>query len=154
MSEDNDDDPYDPNAAAELFFAQQKAREEARSKLPTDDWIQAIMMMDATIPKLDDKDRASMSSSSSSPSELLSYRLVTTMPPLPLNDSNGMIVLNTAETFISTNKTAGNKGENKKIVALTPDEIEARRRIMEQLVQQLEEEIWPIRTSEKEMNAR
>ena len=150
MNAEGDDASYDPNAAAELFFAQQKARDEARSKLPTTEWIQALIriMQAKTNIKDDDDDNEcipSMSSASFSPHEFLLSRLVTTMPPL--NDSDGMIDLNTADTFISSTEETG---ETK--IKLTSDEKVARRRIIEYLVQQLEEEMLPITTSEEEMN--
>ena len=61
--------------------------------------------------------------------------------------SDGMIDLNTADTFISSTEETG---ETK--IKLTSDEKVARRRIIEYLVQQLEEEMLPITTSEEEMN--
>ncbi len=143
MNAEEDDDSYDPNAAAELFFAQQKARDEARSKLPTEEWIQAISRI-----MEDDNDNGPpilSSSASFAPPELQLSRLVTTMPPPPLNDSDGMIDLNTADTFISSADT-----EEKHM--LNADEKAARRRIIEYLVQQLEEEMLPVTTSEEEMN--
>lgn len=146
MSNTGDNDPYDPDAAAELFFAQQRAREEAQSKLPTDDWIQLIKIMDS---KTKGDDGTVMSSTlSSPPPESFMSRLVTTMPPPPLNDADGMIVLNTSDTFVTSTNTADvEEGEGKML--LTPEQNVARRRIMEVLVQQLEEEMM-LSSSKKE----
>ena len=75
-------------------------------------------------------------------------RLVTTMPPPPLNNADGMIVLNTSDTFFtSTNAADAEDGEGE--MQLTPGENAARRRIMEVLVQQLEEEMM-LGSSKKE----
>lgn len=148
------DNPYDPNAAAELFFAHQKAREEARSKLPTDDWIQAIRirMMNAKMKKgdADGGVEASISSTCSSSPELFLSQLVTTMPPLPQTNPDGTIDLNTADTFISCANTADNEGGGEKTMLLTPEENETRRRIMEVLVQQLEEDMLSVPSLEKD----
>ena len=149
MNAEGDDASYDPNAAAELFFAQQKARDEARSKLPTDEWILAIsriMEAKTNIKDDNDDDRPSTSSASFSSPKLLLSRLVTTMPPPPLNDSDGMMDLNTADTFIISSANIEEKN------TLTSDVKVARRRIIEYLVQQLEMEMLPVTTSEKEMN--
>ncbi|KAL3758528.1 hypothetical protein ACHAWU_008282 [Discostella pseudostelligera] len=147
MSNTGDEDPYDPDAAAELFFAQQRAREEAQSKLPTDDWIRLIMLKDAKIKMKKGNDGTVISTFSSPPESFMS-RLVTTMPPPPLNNADGMIVLNTSDTFFtSTNAADAEDGEGE--MQLTPGENAARRRIMEVLVQQLEEEMM-LGSSKKE----
>jgi hypothetical protein len=164
------EDPYDydPDAAAELFFAQQKAREEARAKLPTDDWIQIIAMVmmkstttttDAT--KNDDAGSSSSSStsSSSSPSTALSSAelsslLVTTMPPPPSRDVDGMIVLDaTVNTLtidtVNNNDTTELEKAREKTTMLSPEEHEARRRIMEVLVHHLEKELVKNKTKKE-----
>ena len=72
------------------------------------------------------------------------------MPPLPQTKPDGTIALNTADTFISCANTADNEGGGEKII-LTQEENETRRQIMELLVQQLEEDMLSVPSSEEDM---